>query len=177
MSIRVTSNGCPLSWVASFFINHDWDHLRPRQIARFEPVDTSLNGWNLAQLVIGTLGVLVVTGEYGTGQIRATMAAVPTRLPVLWAKLIVVTTITFLLMMVTSFAAFLGGQALLGSHSTTLGAHDVLSVVIATGLYLTLVGMLGVAFGARIRNTAGGLASLLGLLLVLPALTDVLPSS
>jgi ABC-2 type transport system permease protein len=107
-----------VGWVASYFINADWDHLRPRQLARFNPVDTSLNGYNLAQLAVGTLGVLLVTGEYTTGMVRATMAAVPTRVPVLWAKLIVYTAITFVLMMATSFAAFLGGQVLLGHHST-----------------------------------------------------------
>lgn len=163
--------------VASYFINADWAHLRARQIARFDPVVTSLNGYNMAQLAIGTLGVLLVTGEYSTGLIRATMAAVPTRLPVLWAKLSVYTVITFVLMMVSSFVAFLGGQLLLGSHSTTLGAAGVLRVVVATGVYLTLVGMLGVAFGALIRNTAGGIAALFGVLLVLPAIMDVLPST
>src|SRR2546423_462335 len=55
-----------IGWVASYFINADWDHLRPRQLARFDPVTTSLDGYNLAQLAIGTLGVLIVTGEYTT---------------------------------------------------------------------------------------------------------------
>jgi ABC-2 type transport system permease protein len=166
-----------IGWVASYFINADWDHMRPRQIARFEPVATSLNGYNLAQLTIGTLGVLLVTGEYTTGMVRATMAAIPARLPVLWAKLTVYTVLTFVAMMATSFLSFFGGQLLLGSHSTSLGAPGVLRVVIGTGIYLTLVGMLGVAFGALIRNTAGGIAGLLGLILVLPALGDVLPAS
>jgi ABC-2 type transport system permease protein len=166
-----------IGWVAAYFINAEWAHLRPRQLARFDPTDTALNGYNLAQLAVGTLGVLLVTGEYTTGMIRATMSAVPARQPVLWAKLTIYTAITLVLMMITSFAAFLGGQALLGSHATNLGAHNVLRVVIATGLYLTLVGMLGVAFGALIRNTAGSLATLLGVLLVLPAITDVLPAT
>jgi ABC-2 type transport system permease protein len=166
-----------IGWVASYFINADWDHLRPRQIAHFDPVVTSLNGYNMAQLAIGTLGVLLVTGEYTTGMIRATMATAPRRLPVLWAKLAVYTVITLVLMMSTSFLAFLGGQALLGSHSTSLAANGVLRVVVATGLYLTLVGMLGVAFGALVRNTAGGIAALFGLLLVLPVIVGVLPST
>jgi len=166
-----------IGWVASYFINAEWDHLRPRQIARFDPVVTSLNGYNMAQLAIGTLGVLLVTGEYTTGMIRATMAAVPLRLPVLWAKLAVYTLITFVLMVSTSFLAFLGGQALLGSHGTSLSADGVLRVVVATGLYLTLVGMLGVAFGALVRNTAGAIAALFGVLLVLPAIVEVLPST
>ncbi|WP_026422167.1 ABC transporter permease [Actinokineospora inagensis] len=166
-----------IGWVASFFTNHDWDHLRPRQIARFDAVDTSLNGWNLAQLAIGVLGVILVTGEYGTGMIRATLTAVPTRRPVLWAKLVVLTVVAAVLMTATSFTAFLGGQLFLGSHSTTLGAPNVLRVVIATGLYLTLVAVLGLAFGTLLRNTAAGIACFIGILLVLPAITDVLPSS
>jgi ABC-2 type transport system permease protein len=166
-----------IGWVASFLVNLDWAHMRPREIARFEPVSTSMDGYNLAQLAIGTLGVLLITGEYTTGLIRATMAAVPDRLRVLWAKLLVYTALTFVLMMATSFVTFLGGQWLLGSHSTSLSAPGVSRVVIATGVYLTLVAMMGVAFGALVRNTAGGIAALLGVLLVLPAIFGVLPQT
>jgi ABC-2 type transport system permease protein len=166
-----------IGWVASYFINADWAHLRPREIARFNPVATSLDGYNMAQLAIGTLGVLLVTGEYTTGLVRATMAAVPDRLRVLWAKLVVYTAITFVLMMVTSFVTFQGGQWLLGSHGTTWSAPGVSRVVIATGVYLTLVAMFGVAFGALVRNTAGGIAALFGVLLVLPAIFGVLPAT
>jgi len=164
-----------IGWVASYFVNLDWAHMRPREIARFDPVATAMDGYNLAQLAVGTLGVLLVTGEYTTGLIRATMAAVPDRLRVLWAKLAVYTVITFVLMMVTSFLSFVGGQWLLGDHSTSLSAPGVSRVVIATGVYLTLVAMLGVAFGALVRNTAGGIAALFGVLLVLPAIFGVLP--
>jgi ABC-2 type transport system permease protein len=166
-----------IGWVASFFINADWAHLRPREIARFNPVATAMDGYNLAQLAIGTLGVLLVTGEYTTGLVRATMAAVPDRLRVLWAKLAVYTAITFVLMMITSFLAFQGGQWLLGSHGTSLSAPGASRVVIATGVYLTLVAMLGVAFGALVRNTAGGIAALFGVLLVLPVIFGVLPAT
>jgi ABC-2 type transport system permease protein len=166
-----------IGWVASYFINADWAHLRPREIARFNPVATAMDGYNLAQLAIGTLGVLLVTGEYTTGLIRATMSAVPDRLRVLWAKLGVYTAITFVLMMITSFVTFQGGQWLLASHGTSLSAPGAARVVVATGVYLTLVGMMGVAFGALVRNTAGGVAALLGVLLVLPAIFGVLPQT
>ncbi|WP_098959434.1 ABC transporter permease subunit [Pseudonocardia sp. N23] len=166
-----------VGWVGSFFTNADWAHMRPRELARFDPVVTSLNGYTVAELAVGTLGVLLVTGEYSTGMIRATMAAVPARLPVLWAKLIVFTGLTAVLMVPTAFVSFLGGQALLGTHSTSLSAPGVLRVVIATGVYLTIVGVLGVAFGALVRNTAGGIAALFGVLLVLPAIVGVLPST
>ena len=54
--------------------------------ARFNPLETSLIGVSLAQLAIGVLGVLIISGEYSTGMIRSTFMAVPKRLPVLWAK-------------------------------------------------------------------------------------------
>jgi ABC-2 type transport system permease protein len=166
-----------IGWVASYFINADWAHLRPREIARFEPVSTAMDGYTMAQLAIGTLGVLLVTGEYTTGLVRATMSAVPDRLRVLWAKLAVYTTVVFVVMMITSFLTFQGGQWLLGGHGTSLSVPGVSRVVIATGVYLTLVGMLGVAFGALVRNTAGGIAALFGVLLVLPAIFGVLPQT
>jgi ABC-2 type transport system permease protein len=156
-----------------------WPVMRAAQKLRFDPTDTSMRGFELAQLVIGVLGVLMVTGEYGTGMIRASMAAAPKRLPVVWAKTVVFAVIVFVLGEVTSFAAFLSGQALLSSQhiQTSLGAPDVLRAVFGTGLYLTVVGLLGVALGWIIRSTAGGIATLFGLLLVLPALGEALPDS
>jgi hypothetical protein len=146
---------------------------------RFDPTGTSLRGFELAQLIVGVLGVLVVTGEYGTGMIRATMSAVPTRLPVLWAKGAVFGVVVYVVGTVTSFVAFLIGQALLSSQhiQTTLSAPGVLRAVFGTGLYLTVVGLLGVALGWIIRSTAGGIATLFGMLLVLPALGEALPDS
>ncbi len=156
-----------------------WPVLRAAERLRFEPAGVSLRGFELAQLIIGVLGVLLVTGEYGTGMIRASMSAAPKRLPVVWAKAIVFTVIAFIAGEVSSFVAFFAGQALLSSQhiQTTLSAPEVLRTVFGTGLYLTMVGLLGVALGWIIRSTAGGIATLFGLLLVLPALSDALPTS
>lgn len=143
----------------------------------FNPVDRVLGGVNIAQLTVGVLGVLVISGEYSTGMIRATFGAVPTRLPVLWAKLAVFATVVFSVCIVASFAAFLGGEALLGTHGVSLGAPGALRSVFGVALYLTVAGLLGVAFGFIVRNTAGGIAALFGLLLVLPGLSNLLPNS
>jgi ABC-2 type transport system permease protein len=102
-----------------------WAQLDPAELARFDPAGVSLRGVFLAQLAIGVLGVLLISGEYSTGMIRATLAAAPKRLPVLWAKAGLFAVVAAVLMIAASFAAFLGGQALLGSHSTTLGATGV----------------------------------------------------
>ncbi|MCX4749386.1 ABC transporter permease [Kitasatospora sp. NBC_01287] len=141
--------------------------------------DRSLRGYLAAQLAVGVLGVLVVSGEYSTGMIRASLSAVPRRLPVLWAKAGVFGAVTFVVTLVTAFVAFFGGQAILSGHhvQTTLSAAGVTRTVIGTSLYLTAIGILAVAIGALIRNTAGGIAAVFGLLLVLPTLVEVLPSN
>ena len=61
--------------------NQDWSHMHPGELAHFEPIGQSLTGINFSQLAIGVLGVLFITGEYGTGMIRSTLAAAPQRLP------------------------------------------------------------------------------------------------
>jgi ABC-2 type transport system permease protein len=156
-----------------------WPVMEAAQRLHFEPTGVSLRGFELAQLIIGVLGVLLVTGEYGTGMIRASMSAAPKRLPVVWAKAIVFTVVAFIVGEVSAFVAFFVGQALLSSQhiQTSLSAPEVLRTVFGTGLYLTMVGLLGVALGWIIRSTAGGIATLFGLLLVLPALSEALPLS
>jgi len=138
-----------------------------------------VSGIFLAQLAIGVLGVLLITGEYATGMIRATFAAVPARLPVLWAKAAVFAAVTLVLMVPTVLGAFLIGQSILTSKhlQTNLSNPGVLRAVIGAALFLTVVGLLGIGLGALLRNTAGGISTLFGLLFVLPIIVRFLPSS
>jgi ABC-2 type transport system permease protein len=156
-----------------------WPHMRAAEQATFDPTLTSLRGYFLAQLAVGVLGVLVITGEYATGMIRATLSAVPRRLPMLWAKALLFAAVTWVLMTAGAVIAFLVGQAILSSQhiGTSLSAPGATRMVLGVGLYLTVVGLLGVAVGTLIRNTAGGIATVFGLLLVLPALAEALPAS
>ncbi len=166
-----------IGWLVSFETNSHWSHMQADERIGFDPVSRSLTGVYIAQLAIGVLGVLVITGEYATGMIRATMSAVPRRLPVLWAKLAVFCSVTFLLMLASAFAAFLVGQQLLSTHGTTLSAPHALRAVVGVALYVTVVAVLAIGLGFIIRSTAGGIATLFGLLLVLPAIGHVLPTS
>lgn len=163
--------------LASWGANSHWSHMSPGELATFSPVSQSLLGVNLAQLAVGVLGVLIISGEYATGMIRATLSAVPARLPVLWAKLTVFSGVMFLVSLVSAFAAFFIGQALLGTHGVGLGAPHALRAVIGVALYLTVVGALSMGIGFAVRSTAGGIAAVFGLLLVLPGLGNALPSS
>jgi ABC-2 type transport system permease protein len=159
-------------------VNH-WPPRDPGEAARFDPTSRSLAGIFLAQLAVGVLGVLFITGEYATGMIRATLAAVPTRLPMLWAKAMVFAVVTFLLMAPAAVAAFLIGQSILQSKhlDTTLSSPGVLRAVLGAALYLTVVGLMGLALGALLRNTAGGISALFGILFVLPIIVQFLPAS
>jgi ABC-type transport system involved in multi-copper enzyme maturation permease subunit len=145
-----------------------------------DPTAISLSGVMLAQLIIGSLGVMMTAGEYTTGMIRSSLAAVPKRLPVLWGKATVFAGVTFALMLVASLIAFLGGQAILsgaGAPSASLGDAGVLRAITGAALNLTGVGLMGVALGALLRSTAGAISTLFGLVLILPGLLSLLPSS
>ena len=163
-----------LGLVISAVTNAHFSQMPADQIARFDPVGRSLGGVNIAQLAVGVLGVLLISGEYGTGMVRSTFAAVPKRLPVLWAKASLYAVVVLLFLTPASFVAFLGGQQLLGTHGTTLSSPHAVRAVIGVALYLTVVGVLAVAIGFIVRSTAGGIAALFGLLLVLPGLGNLL---
>jgi ABC-2 type transport system permease protein len=145
--------------------------------ADYDAVSRSLGGIYLAQLAFGVLGVLLVTGEYTTGMIRATFAAVPKRLPVLWAKLGVFGAATLVLGTIACVTAFLGGQAIFASKhvDASLGDPGVLRAVLGAGLFLAGIGAFGVGLGALIRNSAGAIATLTGLLFVAPVIVSALP--
>ncbi len=145
----------------------------------FDPVQVSLRGMFLAQLAVGVLGVLLITGEYSTGMIRASLSAVPRRVPVLSAKVIVFGVATFVIATAASLIAFLGGQAALHADhlGVSLSSPGAARAVIGGGLYLVVVGLLGLGCGFALRNTGGAIATLFGLLLVLPLLGQALPAS
>ncbi|WP_410813474.1 ABC transporter permease [Micromonospora sp. 067-2] len=140
-------------------------------------VDLALSGSALAALAVGVLGALLGAGEYTTGMIRATLAAVPRRLPVLWSKSLVAGLAAFVTMTAGAFAAFALGSAVLNDKvgGLSLGDDGVLRALIGGGLYLGLVAVLGVALGMLVRSSAGAIAILAGLLLIVPGLAALLP--
>ena len=144
-----------------------------------DPTATSLAGVTLAQLIAGILGVLFISNEYANGMIRSTFAAVPKRLPVLWAKAIVLAGVLAVVMVIASLAAFVIGQLILGDgKNTTLAADGVLRAVVGSGLYLAGIAVFGLAIGAMMRNTAGAISVVVAALLIVPGLASVvLPES
>jgi len=155
-----------------------WDQQTPQERSLFDPASFSLNALFLGQLIIGALGVLVISAEYSTGTIRATLGAVPQRRAMLAGKAVVFAGVALLFSLVTCFAAFLLGQAILHGKGigTSLSQPGVLRVVIGGALYLTVVGLLGLGLGTLLRNSAAGISAVVGLLFVLPILSNFLPS-
>lgn len=139
-------------------------------------VTDPLRGVYIGQLAVGVLGVMIITGEYSTGMIRASLAAAPRRLPVLWAKALVFSVIVWFVTTATTFVCFLLSQSLVSSLNiqASLSTPGVLRVLFGAGLYLTVVGLLGIGLGVLIRSTAGAIASLFGIMLVLPVIGHLL---
>lgn len=156
-----------------------WNQMPAAERARFDPTMASLSGVFLAQLAILVLGALVMTAEYSSGTIRATLAAVPRRLPVLWAKVTVFAGVVLLASALSALVAFEIGQSILSGRGidTTLTAPGVGRALVGAAIYLTLVGLLGLGLGAVLRSTAGAISSGVALLLVLPILANFLPGS
>ncbi|MBE7187864.1 hypothetical protein [Jatrophihabitans endophyticus] len=147
---------------------HLTSNLQPDDIVQ----SSTLQGYYLAQLLIGALGVLVVSGEYGTGMIRSSLAAVPRRVPVLWAKTLVFVAVTFPTMLVMCFVSFVSAQAVISTARPgfSLGDPGVLRVVFGTAGYLTLIGVIGGMLGWIVRSTPGALVAYFATVLVLPVI-------
>ena len=143
-------------------------------------VSVSLVGIVIAQLVLGVLGVLAFSGEYATGMIRATLAVVPSRLPVLWAKLIVLAGLVLPLTLLAAVAEFFVATALessRGGSAISLTDPGVLREVVGASLYLAVIAVIGLALGALLRRTAAGLSVFAAVFFVVPIVAAYLPQS
>jgi ABC-2 type transport system permease protein len=131
----------------------------------------------LGQLTICVLGVMVITTEYSTGVIRASLLAVPRRLPMLAAKAVVFAILIVVLAEIIVLASFFVGAAILHSHlSVSLSDPGVTRSVLGAGLYLTVLGLFALGVGGILRHTAGGVSAVIGIVLVLPIIGALLPS-
>lgn len=167
--------GAIISAVASAHFND----LSDADKASFSAIGVSLSGFTFSSLALGVLGVLVITGEYATGTIKATFTAVPKRLPVLWSKVAVTALITFVVMLVASLASFFIGQALLSNHhlDVSLSSDGALRAVVGAALAVAAISAFGLAIGALLRNTAASITIFVAIFFVIAPLLNLLPRS
>ena len=144
-----------------------------------EPVGAFVT-WGIvfAQVCAVVLGALVVTGEYGTGMIRATLAATPRRGEVLAAKAAVLASTLFVAGTLTALAGYLGGNWFLDREGIGLALSDgVLRSILGSGLYMAGLGLFAAGVGLLVRHTAAALSVVLGLVFVVGNLVMVLPGA
>lgn len=156
-----------------------WHTMSASDRLNFDPTSLSLTGLVFSELIIGVLGVLVMSAEYGTGTIRSTLAAIPHRPLVLASKATVLGLVTLVVSELASFAAFFLGQALLRSPvpHATLSQPGVLRAVSGGGLAVALLGLFGLGLATIIRYTAGAISTFVATVLVLPIINHALPAS
>ena len=135
-------------------------------------------GFGLGQLAIGVLGVIVISSEYGSGAIRSSLLAVPKRLQMLASKAIVFTVLVIVVAAITVFSVFFISTSILSVDiSVTLGQPGVLRATIGGILYLALIGLFALAIGGLIRHTAGAIATVIGMMLVVPIIVGFIPGT
>jgi len=156
-----------------------WDKSDPAQRAQImaDPVSTILgSGLEFGQLTICVLGVLVMSSEYSTGVIRASLLAVPRRIPMLAAKCVVFAALVLVVGEIVTFPSFFLGAAILHEHApVSLGDPGVARAVFGAGLYLAVLGLFALAIGGIIRHTAGAITGVIAFVLVLAPLTQLIP--
>jgi ABC-2 type transport system permease protein len=148
--------------------------------AGWDPTAQSLKGFLFAQLIVGMLGALSVTPEHRTGLIGTSLVFVPSRSRLLAAKAAVVTGIALAVGTLTTMLSFTVVQLMVrssGLPAAGLGDPGVVRALAGGVLYLTLVGLLGVAVGSLARSATTSLAVLVGALLLVPALGPGLPGA
>ncbi|MGY4643565.1 ABC transporter permease [Cellulomonas sp. URHB0016] len=141
------------------------------------PLDAfSLNVY-LGPLAVAVLGALSITGEYSTGMIRSSLTAEPRRLPVLWAKGIVLTFVVFVVSTISIGIAALLQAAIFGNKDMAVDISDPQTVraLVGYGVYIAMIGLLSFAFGALMRHSAAAIATVLGALLILPIMFNLIP--
>ena len=196
--VIVVVAGIGLSALVSNIEAGRWSSLGLVDRAQFDPVRFSQTGEFISQFVVGVVGALIVTSEYATGAIRTTLATLPRRTTVLAGKGVVIAVAIFVVTEVTAFLSFFVGQLVLTAHGgRTLPAGSTivtqvksavipvvsitdtsaLRAVFLCGVYLTLLTLLAFGIGFMLRHTAAAISLFVGLLLVLPLIVQILPSS
>ena len=158
-----------------------WDELDRIQKLTYQLDPTRLilgAGFQLSQLAVCVLGVLVIANEYSSGTIRSSLLAVPHRTPMLLAKAAVFAVVVFVVSEVAAFGAFAVGAPILHSKVPVgIGDPGVLGALLGAGLYGAVLGVFSIAIGAIVRHTAGGIAGIIAFVLVLAPLTSLIPGS
>lgn len=163
----------------------DTGHCASPAACNEDVVRLSLTGVWIGQAAVAVLGALAMSAEYGTGTIRTTLAAMPRRAEVMAAKAAVVTGWALVAGASAVLGSLLAGRLLLpGGGFTAVHGYPPLSLAdgptlraaVGSVLYLALTALIGLGVAAVVRDTAGAVTAVLGLLYGLPLLARLIGS-
>lgn len=149
------------------------------QLAATDYGELALNspsaGIIFGQLLIASLAVVLIASEWGTGMIRSTMVAVPKRIPALLAKNLIIAAVAFVVGAGAALISYFVAQPFLAPESIDfpITTDGVLLSIINTGSVLALMAVIAMSIGTLLRNTAGGVVTAIGLLMVLPIIVQI----
>lgn len=170
-----------MSLFAWLLVARRWDRLEPGERATLmhNPLEIILSRPEFfSQLVVAVLGVMVISAEYTTGMIRSTLQSQPRRLTIFGAKVVVFAAVMLVVGEAIAFVAFFVGRQIVAKRLTiSLSDPGVTRAVIGLGLFLAVLGLFSLAFGAILRHTAGAITTVIGLNLIISNLTGALPDS
>lgn len=134
------------------------------------------SGLGFAQLILGALGVLLISGEFTTGSAVSTFLASPQRLRVLLAKSILITLVTAAATLVSLLVSYLVCKPMANHYSMPLEfASEPFQRMLWYGtLGVIMAALMGLALGTILRNSAGGITLLAAIFFVLPIATQLL---
>ncbi|MFI8002535.1 ABC transporter permease [Streptomyces sp. NPDC086010] len=161
----------------SAVLNSQFDDLSDAERATFDPTFVGFSGLILGQLAMVVFGVLVVGTEYSSGMIRTSLAAVPQRGTFLFSKIAVAGVLATLVGLATSFVTFFFSQALLGDHSTDIGAPNVLRAVFGGGLYMGLIAVFSMGVATMLRSSILSLGILMPFFFLVSQILSAVPGA
>ncbi|MBT2212943.1 ABC transporter permease [Actinomadura sp. NEAU-AAG7] len=171
--------GIGVTSLALSTVGQDYAEASAADRQAWDPTSLSLTTYIIGQLIIGVLGILIVTSEYATGLIATSLGATPRRHRVLAAKAVIATGLALVAGQTLMVAAFLLGQAMMAAQDVphaALGDDGVFAALAGGGLYLSAIALLAVGLGVITRATAGALATLVAIVFLVPALSGTFPS-
>lgn len=155
-----------------------WHHFTASERATWDPTNLSMVGFAFGDLLLPVIAILMVTGEYSSGSIRATLCAAPRRRLVLAAKAVVAGAFALVAGEALAFASFLAGNAVMGSAPhATLADPTAVRAVLMTGSFVALMAVFALGIAALVRHSAGAIAAYVGLTLVAPLIMSAIPGN
>ncbi|MFI9236567.1 ABC transporter permease [Streptomyces sp. NPDC053079] len=164
-----------IALINNISVRHAIDTGSDMVVDDFDPVNSGFVGVQFAQLALLAFGVLLISGEYGSGMIRVSLAAVPSRGLFYVGKIASAAVVAFPLSLVMSFACFLASQQALGPHGVSLGEGEALRAVLGAPLYLTLMCLFSLGVATMLRGTALSLSLLFSVVFVFSPVANAVP--